>query len=78
MLPAVTSIQACTWRTNSRKGTWPAWSHWGPVVLVSSPPRICPTAHPIATHVIPKIAIPVQWPRRSWSDVVGWGFRCVF
>eukprot|EP00959_Pyramimonas_sp_CCMP1952_P024636 517130-Pyramimonas_sp.AAC.1 len=20
---------------------------------------------------------PIQWPRRSWLDVVGWGFRCV-
>eukprot|EP00959_Pyramimonas_sp_CCMP1952_P326539 6835244-Pyramimonas_sp.AAC.1 len=35
------------------------------------------SARPIATHVIPKIARPIQWPRMSWSDVVGWGVRCL-
>eukprot|EP00959_Pyramimonas_sp_CCMP1952_P357834 7491961-Pyramimonas_sp.AAC.1 len=71
MLPVVPLIQACTSRTNSRKGTWPAGPQWGPVVLASSPPRICPTARPIATHVSPKIPILIKWPHRSWSDVVG-------
>eukprot|EP00959_Pyramimonas_sp_CCMP1952_P216715 4532161-Pyramimonas_sp.AAC.1 len=51
MLPVVTLIQACTSRTNSRKGTSPAGSQWGPVVRASSPPRCaCPAAHLIATR----------------------------
>eukprot|EP00959_Pyramimonas_sp_CCMP1952_P403755 8460672-Pyramimonas_sp.AAC.1 len=50
IVPAVTWIQACTSRTNSRKkGTRPAGSLWGRVVLASSPPRTRPTARPIAT-----------------------------
>eukprot|EP00959_Pyramimonas_sp_CCMP1952_P173487 3625550-Pyramimonas_sp.AAC.1 len=65
MLPVATLIQACTSQMNSRNGTCPAGSQRGPVVIVSSPPRICPTAHPRATHMSPKIATPIQWPRRS-------------
>eukprot|EP00959_Pyramimonas_sp_CCMP1952_P126894 2653870-Pyramimonas_sp.AAC.1 len=60
MLPVVTLIHECTSRTSSRKGTGPAGSQCGPVVLVSSPPRTCPTAHPLATHVSPKIVTPIQ------------------
>eukprot|EP00959_Pyramimonas_sp_CCMP1952_P411356 8619804-Pyramimonas_sp.AAC.1 len=48
-LPVATLVQACTSRTRSRNGTWPAGSHWGPVVRVSPPPRRCPTAHPRTT-----------------------------
>eukprot|EP00959_Pyramimonas_sp_CCMP1952_P191550 4005286-Pyramimonas_sp.AAC.1 len=69
IVPAVTLIQAYSSRANSRKGTWPAGR--GPVVLASSPRRMCPTARPIATHMRPKIVTPIQWSRRSWSDVVG-------
>eukprot|EP00959_Pyramimonas_sp_CCMP1952_P391270 8199665-Pyramimonas_sp.AAC.1 len=65
MLHVVTLIQACTSRTNSRNGTWPAGSQWGPVVLVSPPPRICPTAHQRATHMSPQIVTPIHRPRRS-------------
>eukprot|EP00959_Pyramimonas_sp_CCMP1952_P292952 6127052-Pyramimonas_sp.AAC.1 len=39
VVPAVTWIQACTSRTNSRKGALLAGSQWGPVIRASSPPR---------------------------------------
>eukprot|EP00959_Pyramimonas_sp_CCMP1952_P259809 5431963-Pyramimonas_sp.AAC.1 len=70
----VTLIQACTSQANSRKGTSPARSLWGPVLRASSPPRCTrPTAQLIATQRMPKMVIPIQWPLRSWSDVRGWG-----
>ena len=39
IVPVVTLTQACTSRTKSRKGTFPAGSQCGPVVRVSSEPR---------------------------------------
>eukprot|EP00959_Pyramimonas_sp_CCMP1952_P221447 4629036-Pyramimonas_sp.AAC.1 len=53
--PFATLTHSCTSRTNSRNGTLPAGSQWGPLLRASFIPRcMCPTARPRHIRITPR------------------------